>query len=90
MQEDFQHGKKQIANHSRGSKKVESVATPKKDAFIDGIKLGEDEGTVDGEWYKALIVSDTISANVAVIDKISAQNLPTDILKELSILRQER
>lgn len=56
-----------------GAKKVEPVAaTPKKDAFIDGIKLGEDEGTVDGEWYKALIVSDKIPANVAVIDVRSA------------------
>lgn len=40
----------------------------KKDAFVDGVKLGADEGTVDGEWYKALIVSGKIPANVAVID----------------------
>ncbi len=51
-----------------GAKKVEAAPTPKKDAFVEGIKLGEDEGTVDGEWYKALIVSDKIPTNVAVID----------------------
>jgi rhodanese-related sulfurtransferase len=51
-----------------GAKKVEAAPAPKKDAFVEGIKLGEDEGTVDGEWYKALIVSDKIPANVAVID----------------------
>lgn len=51
-----------------GVKKVEVASSPKKDTFIEGVKLGEDEGSVDGEWYKALIVSDKIPANVAVID----------------------
>jgi rhodanese-related sulfurtransferase len=51
-----------------GAKKVEVAPAAKKAAFVEGIKLGEDEGTVDGEWYKALIVSDKIPANVAVID----------------------
>lgn len=49
-------------------KKVEVASSPKKDAFVEGVKLGEDEGSVDGEWYKALILSDKIPANVAVID----------------------
>lgn len=51
-----------------GAKKVEAAPAPKKDTFVEGIKLGEDEGTVDGEWYKALIISDKIPANVAVVD----------------------
>ncbi|WP_263832467.1 rhodanese-like domain-containing protein [Sulfurospirillum oryzae] len=51
-----------------GAKKVEVATTPKKDVFVEGVKLGEDEGSVDGEWYKALIVSDKIPANVAVVD----------------------
>ena len=51
-----------------GAKKVEVATAPKKDTFVEGIKLGEDEGTVDGEWYKALIVSDKIPANVVVVD----------------------
>ncbi len=55
-----------------GAKKVEAAPAPKKAAFVEGIKLGEDKGTVDGEWYKALIVSDKIPANVAVIDVRSA------------------
>jgi rhodanese-related sulfurtransferase len=50
-----------------GAKKVEA-ASVKKDAFVDGVKLGADEGTVDGEWYKALILSGKIPANVAVVD----------------------
>jgi len=65
-----------------GAKKAEPVAaTPKKDAFINGIKLGEDEGTVDGEWYKALIVSDKIPANVAVIDVRSATEFANGHIK---------
>lgn len=55
-----------------GAKKIEVVNTPKKDVFVEGIKLGEDDGTVDGEWYKALIVADKIPSNVAVIDVRSA------------------
>lgn len=51
-----------------GAKKAEVASSPKKDVFVEGIKLGEDEGSVDGEWYKALILSDKIPANVAVID----------------------
>ena len=51
-----------------GAKKVDVAQTPKKDVFVEGIKLGEDEGSVDGEWYKALIMSDKIPANVAIVD----------------------
>lgn len=52
-----------------GAKKVEAKAeTPKKDAFVEGIKLGADEGTVDGEWYKAHIMAGTVPSNVAIID----------------------
>lgn len=43
-------------------------AAPKKDVFVDGIKTGMDEGTIDGEWYKALIVSGKVPANIAIID----------------------
>jgi rhodanese-related sulfurtransferase len=52
-----------------GGKKAEPVAaTPKKDIFVDGVKAGVDEGTVDGEWYKALITSKKVPANIVVVD----------------------
>lgn len=44
------------------------AAASKKETVVDGVKLGADEGTVDGEWYKALINTGKIPANVAVID----------------------
>jgi hydroxyacylglutathione hydrolase len=52
-----------------GGKKLESAsASPRKDAFVDGVKAGVDEGSVDGEWYAALITGKKIPANIAVID----------------------
>ena len=45
-----------------------AAPAPKKDVFVDGVKTGADEGTVDGEWYKALIVADKVPANIAIID----------------------
>lgn len=65
-----------------GVKKAEVKAeAPKKDAFIDGVKLGADEGTVDGEWYKALIVGDKIPTNIAVIDVRSAAEFANGHIK---------
>jgi hydroxyacylglutathione hydrolase len=52
-----------------GVKKAEPVAAaPKKDVFVDGVKVGVDEGTVDGAWYAALISGDKVPAKIAIID----------------------
>lgn len=52
-----------------GVKKAEpAAAAPKKDVFVDGVKAGVDEGTVDGEWFKALILGGKVPANIAIID----------------------
>jgi hydroxyacylglutathione hydrolase len=54
-----------------GAKKAEAVAAApaaKKEVMVDGVKAGVDEGTVDGEWLKALIVADKVPANVAIVD----------------------
>lgn len=47
---------------------AQAPAAPKAAAMVDGVKLGLDEGTVDGDWYKALIVAGKVPANVAIID----------------------
>lgn len=36
--------------------------------FVEGIKLGSDVGTVDGEWFKTHIVDDTVPTNVLLVD----------------------
>lgn len=53
-----------------GAKKAEPAAAPaaKKEVMVDGVKAGVDEGTVDGEWLKALILADKVPANVAIVD----------------------
>ncbi len=58
-----------------GAKKAEpaAAAAAKKDVFVDGIKVGADEGTVDGEWFKALAVSGKVPANVVIIDIRNAE-----------------
>ena len=57
-----------------GAKKAEAAApaAPKAAVMVDGVKAGADEGTVDGEWYKAHIVAGTVPANIAIIDVRSA------------------
>ena len=53
-----------------GAKKevAAAPAAPKAAVIVDGVKAGADEGTVDGEWYKAHIVAGTVPANIAIID----------------------
>jgi len=66
-----------------GTKKTESVAAvaPKKDVFVDGVKAGVDDGTVDGEWLKALITSGKVPANVAAVDIRNAAEYANGHLK---------
>lgn len=52
-----------------GAKKaVVADAAPKAAVMVDGVKAGVDEGSVDGDWYKAHILAGTVPANVAIID----------------------
>ncbi len=44
-----------------------TVASPKT-VFVDGVKVGVDEGTIDGEWFNTLIQSDKVPANISLID----------------------
>jgi hydroxyacylglutathione hydrolase len=65
-----------------GVKKTEpAAAAPKKDVFVDGVKAGVDEGTVDGEWYKALILGGKVPANIAIIDVRNAEEYAAGHIK---------
>lgn len=51
------------------SKKVEDKPKEAKKEFSsNGIKLGSDEGTVDGEWFKALILENKVPANIQIVN----------------------
>jgi hydroxyacylglutathione hydrolase len=64
------------------AKKAEpSTASPKKEVMVDGVKTGVDEGTVDGEWLKGLIVADKVPANIAIIDIRNADEFANSHVK---------
>lgn len=61
--------KKADMRTTASSKKAPAAdAAPKKDVFVDGVKAGADEGTVDGEWFNGLLASNKVPANVVLVD----------------------
>lgn len=51
------------------SKKVKSTTEVKKPEFSkNGLKLGSDEGSVDGEWFKKMILDNKIPSYVQIVD----------------------
>lgn len=64
------------------SKNVLNTQTSKKKSISTlGVKLGSDEGTVDGEWFKKLIVSNKIPTNLQIIDVTSKEEFKDGHLK---------
>lgn len=57
------------------------AVAPKKEVFVEGIKAGVDDGTVDGEWFKERIASSKIPSNVAMIDVRNDKEFATGHLK---------
>lgn len=64
------------------AKKAEAEdAAPAAPVFVDGIKAGVDEGTIDGEWFNALYQDGKVPANVAIIDVRGAEDYAVGHLK---------
>lgn len=64
------------------SKKSEDKPKEKKPEFSkNGVKLGSDDGTVDGEWLKALIVQNKVPANIQIINVLPAKDFVKGNLK---------
>lgn len=62
---------KKAGHRTTGGGAAKKAAAPKKAvAMLNGIKPGVDEGTVDGEWFKANIAK--LPANVQIVDVRSA------------------
>ncbi len=54
---------------TKGGKAPEkAAAAPKEAVFVDGIKAGVDEGTVDGEWLYGLLKGNKLPETAALID----------------------
>lgn len=60
------------------AKKAPKTDAPKKAVMVNGIKLGEEEGIVDGDWFKANL--DKLPANVQIVDVRSPEEFKTGSL----------
>jgi rhodanese-related sulfurtransferase len=63
--------------------------TPREITYVDGIMTGLDEGTVDGEWFNALIQEGNVPANVALIDVRGPEDFNAGHLKGATTLTAE-
>ena len=66
---------------TKGGKAPAKAAAPKGVVFVDGVKAGVDEGTVDGEWFHALLKENKLPANVALVDVRSADDYKVGHIK---------
>ena len=67
-----------MATTGSKAKKAPKTDAPKKVNMVAGIKLGEDEGTVDGEWFKANLGK---LSNVQIVDVRSPSEFKVGALK---------
>lgn len=71
-----------LATTSAGSKKAATAPVKEAAKFSKkGILLGSDEGTVDGEWFKKLILTDKVPSNVQIVDVTSAEEFKSGHFK---------
>ena len=61
--------------------KTTEPAAPKKEFTPKGTKLGSDEGSIDGEWLKALIVEDKVPAHIQIVNVLSAKDFEKGHIK---------
>lgn len=55
------------------AKKTQIKSEEKKELFSkNGLKLGSDEGSVDGEWFKKLLLENKVPAYVQIVDVTAA------------------
>jgi len=66
--------KEGLATTKSAVKKLAKPTIQKKIKISNDIKMGSDEGTVDGEWFKKLILSNTVPSNIQIIDVTPAED----------------
>src|SRR5574344_1585470 len=65
-----------------GAKKTEDKPKDKKPEFSkNGAKLGSDEGTIDGEWLKALILENKLPENIQIVNILPAKDFAKGNIK---------
>lgn len=74
--------KKAGLSTTASTKKVEDKPKEAKKEFSkSGVKLGSDEGTVDGEWLKALILENKVPENIQIVNILSAKDFSKGNIK---------
>lgn len=74
--------KKEGLPTTKSGKLSKDKKTSKKEQFSkNGLKLGTDEGTVDGEWLKKLILEDKVPAYVQIVDVTAPDEFKSGHLK---------
>ena len=64
------------------TKKVKATAEVKKKEFSNnGLKLGVDEGSVDGEWFKKLVLEDKVPSYIQIVDVTAPEEFKSGHLK---------
>ncbi|RXI28401.1 rhodanese-like domain-containing protein [Aliarcobacter trophiarum] len=64
------------------SKKVEDKEKEKKAEFSkNGLKLGSDEGTIDGEWLKELVLKDKVPSNIQIVNVLPSKDFAKGHIK---------
>ena len=61
--------------------KVKAEAKVKKEFTPNGAKLGEDEGSIDGEWLKALILEDKVPSYIQIVNVLSEKDFKKGHIK---------
>lgn len=61
--------------------KTEVAVKEKKEFTPNGAKLGEDEGSVDGEWLKAQILEDKVPEYIQIVNVLSAKDFKKGHIK---------
>lgn len=74
--------KAELTTTANVAKAKKPKAAPRKAQFVDGIKLGEDEGTVDGEWLNGLINEGKVPENLVFVDVRAAEDYASGHLKQ--------
>ncbi len=66
--------KKEGLSTTRSKAKKATKKSSKKAMMAMGIKKGEDEGTVDGEWFKKLVITKKVPSNIQLVDVVPQED----------------
>ncbi len=74
--------KESLPTTASASKNIDNKPKKEKKEFSkNGAKLGSDEGTIDGEWLKALILENKVPKNIQIVNVLPAKDFKKGNIK---------